>query len=56
MVQQTGRDTIKKLDLLKQINDAKRNAGHVKGVGDRTANKVSWPFDGGRVLHDRKSK
>jgi hypothetical protein len=40
MVQQTGRDTTKKLDLLKQINDAKRNAGHVKGVGDRAANKV----------------
>jgi hypothetical protein len=40
MVKQTGRDTTQKLDLLKQINTAKRNAGHVKGVGDQAANKV----------------
>jgi hypothetical protein len=40
MVMQSGRDTVKKLDLLSQINNAKKAAGHVKGVGDRAANKV----------------
>ena len=39
-MQRTGTDTVRKLDLTKAINDAKKEAGHAKGIGDRAINKV----------------
>jgi hypothetical protein len=40
MVQQQGTDTVRKLDLTKVVNDAKKAAGKLKGIGDRMVNKI----------------
>ena len=39
-MQKTGTDTVRKLDLTKAVNDAKKAAGHVKGIGDRAVNAI----------------
>ncbi len=39
-MQRTGTDTVRKLNLTRAVNDTKKAAGHVKGIGDRAINKV----------------
>jgi hypothetical protein len=40
IMQRTGTDTVRKLDLTRAVNDAKKAAGHVKGIGDRATNAI----------------
>jgi len=40
IMQRTGTDTVRKLNLTRAVNDTKKAAGHVKGIGDRAINKV----------------
>jgi hypothetical protein len=39
-MRQTGTDTVRKLDLTKQVNATKKASGRVEGIGDRAVNKI----------------
>jgi hypothetical protein len=46
-MRQTGTDTVRKLDLTKQVNAVKKAAGRVKGIGDRMVNRImAWKSEG----------